>query len=186
MNIEERLEVLERELAVSRRGTRRMWVTLGLAGAVCAIVWSLTAVTGCIQTQGVGNTIRANAFIVEDGNGKARAKMSITTDGPGLALYDENGTTRALLSAIKGGPMLSLYDENGKTRALLGINKDGQWLGLFDENGKVRAHLGINKDGPRLCLSDVNENPRAALAALKDGPRLELYKPDGKVIWSAP
>ncbi|HUU30077.1 MAG TPA: hypothetical protein VM123_19910 [archaeon] len=123
MTIEERLEVVERELAVSRRRTRRLWISLGLAGAVCALVWSLTATTSTAKAQEPGKVIRANAFIVEDENGKGRAMLNANKDGTGLSLRDENGQIRAGIDAYKDGPMLGLYDENEKVRAELGVGQ---------------------------------------------------------------
>jgi len=137
MTIEERLEVVERELAASRRRTKRLWISLGLAGVVCALAWSLTATTSTAKTQGAEKVIRANKFIVEDENGKGRAVLSAYKYGPMLMLIDENGQPRAELSVPTFGSSLSLYEENGKTRAVLGIDKDGSGLWLYDENGKA-------------------------------------------------
>ncbi len=89
MTIEERLEVVERELAELKAA----------------------------QAQEIGKVIRANQFIVEDDNGKTRAELVINKDGPSLSLFDKNGNPRALLSALKDGPRLELFDENGKPRA---------------------------------------------------------------------
>jgi hypothetical protein len=111
MNIEERLEVVERELAELK----------------------------ATQAQRIGKVIRAKRFIVEDENGKTRAELSINKDGPSLSLFDKNGNPRALLSAIKDGPRLELFDENGTPRAGLSALKDGPMLSLFDENGKPRS-----------------------------------------------
>ena len=97
--LEERLETVERELATSRRRARRLWITLGLAGLVCTLVWSFAATSGAAQAQGAGKVIRANAFIVEDENGVARAELGASKEGPGLVMTDENGKTRAWLGA---------------------------------------------------------------------------------------
>jgi hypothetical protein len=156
MTIEERLEVVERELAPSRRRTRRMWVALGLAGAVCAIVWSLTTTTGSAQAQCTsGKVIRANKFIVEDENGKNRAILCADTEGAGLWLSDENGKYCAELIALKNGSSrLSLSDKNGKALTELLARKDGTELWLKDDFGIPRAVLAATKDGSGLVLLD--------------------------------
>ena len=85
MTIEERLEALERELENTKLHVRRLWVGLGLAVLVCALVWGFTATTGAAKG------IRANRFIVVDENGKTRVALSATEDGPKLKLFDDNG-----------------------------------------------------------------------------------------------
>lgn len=75
--------------------------------------------------------------------------------------------------------------------------KGGPVLDLYDENGKARVGLFMGKDGPALELCDAAEMGRATLGAARgktpDGKTITypessllLYRPDGKVIWSAP
>jgi len=167
MTLEERIETLERELASAKH--RNRWALAVGAAAIVGLAWAgawITAVPSA-QAQGAGaasNVVRANAFIVEDEDGKPRAMIAATKDGPGLGMYDENGKTRAGILVTKHGPALDMYDENGKPRAAIGVTKDGPRLRMFDENGKPRAAIGVTKNGPVLGM--FNEN--------------------GKVIWGAP
>jgi hypothetical protein len=62
----------------------------------------------------VANTIRANEFVLEDANGKTRARLTADKEGTGLILFDANGKPRAMLSVVNAGPGLSLYNEKGK------------------------------------------------------------------------
>ena len=93
------------------------------------------------QAQGANvgpKVIRANKFILEDGNGKERAELNVTKDaGPGLWLVNEKGNPRVILNLTKYGPGLGLTDEKGNPRAMLNVTKDGPGLSLYDENGKV-------------------------------------------------
>lgn len=43
---------------------------------------------------GIPAIIRANAFVLQDENGKARAELRMDKDKPGLFLYDENGKVK--------------------------------------------------------------------------------------------
>ena len=176
MTIEERLEVLERELTVSRRRTRRLWISLWLAGVVCALILIFALNTGTAQAQGAGKVIRANQFIVEDESGKDRAWLIGFKDGSSLLLLDENGRGRAMLEVHKDGTGLRLSDENGKLRAALAINKGKRVLNVYDEG----------KAGPGLYLSDETGKGRVMLDMNKDGPELKLYDANGKRIWQAP
>jgi len=74
-------------------------------------------------------------------------------------VVDENGRLRAVLSVTKDGPGVRLWDENGKVRAMLFVDKNGSGLGLVDENRTARAALYVGKDGPALSLSDANGKP---------------------------
>jgi hypothetical protein len=193
MTIEERLEVVERELAetkaglaVSRRRNRRLWIGLGLSVVVCALAWSFVAIKGIARAQRTGEVVRAKTFIVEDENGTTRVILSVIKDVSGLSLIDENGTPRVLLSVDKDGARMGMYDENGKTRAWLGLDKDGPGLGLYDENGTPRVGLCLDKDGAGLGLDDENGKTRVWLSVDKDGQRLGLYDENGKSTWSAP
>ena len=109
MTTDERLDKLEKELARAKRRNRRLLAVVGLVVGAFALVW-IVARAGC-NAQSV---IRANAFVLQDENGKARAELRMDKDGPGLSLFDAAGKTRAGLTVVKDAPMLSLYDENGK------------------------------------------------------------------------
>jgi len=121
------------------------------------------------QTQGANvepKVIRANQFILEDNNGKARAVLDVGKDGaPGFYLYDENATPRAMLGVTNYGAMLALCDKNGKTVASLAVSDDGSSLRLSDDNGKPRLRVDVGKDGV---------------------PGLTLLYQNGVKIWSKP
>ncbi len=111
MTTEERLENLEQRWLALKRLNH--W----LEGAVvlCAVLLtiggllltrSLTKATPTTQAQGVGTaskTIRANAFILEDAEGRTRASLDMAVNGALLKLSDENGGVRALLTGDTSG-----------------------------------------------------------------------------------
>ncbi|MCX5733131.1 MAG: hypothetical protein NTW68_02220 [candidate division NC10 bacterium] len=139
MDTEERLEKLERELFAEKRRNRWLLVAVGL-GVVGVLAWSLGTITPTAQAQGANigpKVIRATQFILEDENGKPRAGLSMSKDGPRLTLADETGRPRAWLGVSKVGPRLVLADETGNPRVGLGVDKAGPGLVLFDENGKA-------------------------------------------------
>ena len=121
------------------------------------------------QTQGANvepKVIRANQFILEDNNGKARAVLDVGKDGaPGFYLYDENATPRAMLGVTNYGAMLALCDKNGKTVASLAVSNDGTSLRLADDNGKPRVRVEVGKDGV---------------------PGMTLFYANGVKLWSKP
>jgi hypothetical protein len=85
MTIEERLDTLEQELSQTKRRSRWLSVAFMLAMAGLVTLWTM-------QAQGQATKVlRANAFILEDENGKERGRLHHTVMGPALELNDENG-----------------------------------------------------------------------------------------------
>lgn len=184
MTTDERLEALERELAVAKaeatrgkRRNRRLLTAVGLAAGVFALVWVIAAAATRTQAQGgvSPTTIRASQFILTDEKGKCRAVLNLTEDGPALVLTDESNKPRGTLNMGKLGPALGLFDESGRPRVMLKTDKHGPALDLLDENGRVRAMLGAGRtrtpDGKNIAYPESS---------------LVLFGPDGQAIWRAP
>ena len=133
MTIEERLEKLEQELARAKRRNRHLLVFALVAAGVAVLAAAWIGTPGKVLAENgakAPNVVRANGFILEDADGKSRATLVASKDGPALRLFDENGKVRATLTALKDGPGLCLFDENGKFRATLGALKDDAgWKG---------------------------------------------------------
>lgn len=175
MNTEERLEMLEKELA---RAKRRSVVAIALAGLLLA--------AACL---GNGNNpkdvIRAKEFALEDENGHIRGRLTLMKGAPGLSLNDENGTLRAGLVLVETGAGLSLYNESGKPQATLGITELGAGLLLSDANGVERIALAVPEAGPAIILFDETGIGRAELA-VQNSPCLQFGRGDGQVFWRVP
>ena len=136
MTIEERLEILERELARATRRNHWFLAVIGLAGGLFALSWYSTGTTGRAAV-GAEKQVIARMFILEDENGKPRATLGVLKKEPRLDMLDEKGETRAALAVFKDGPGLTLFDEKGKTRASVVVLRNKPMIGLSDENGKL-------------------------------------------------
>jgi len=140
------------------------------------IRWLLAAVVVCLVSvvvvYGLGLTrmtarasgdsskeVRANNFVLEDGNGKTRASLGMDEDGLELRLKYKNGNIGAALCLHDDKVVLSLSDNNGKPRAVLGLTQKLPLLCLYDEREEPRATLAVLADGPHLVLRDEKGNP---------------------------
>jgi len=207
MNIEDRLENMERELGhLKRRNCLLLGAILFVAGVlVVPTMFEITAPRARAQVPGTAKEIRANQFLLVDENGETRGGLFMSKDGPSLSVGDVNGRPGACLYVSKGCPQLVLQDENGNTRTSLGVFKDGPSLTVFNENGdpgatlgvagnsqglivgnkygKVRATLLTTKSGPQLMLYDEYDTARVATGVTEGVPFLAIYKENGKVLW---
>lgn len=160
MNIEERVEKLESELARERRRSRRLPAVTVLVCLLAFGLFEATATLLAARSNGNQGEIRATSFV----------------------LVDENGKERAELGLFKGDPWIDLRDKKGKIRAKLNLVDDEPMLNLLDKNGNLRFWLNETS----LALLVKNGNPRVDLS-LRDGdPRLALLDKNGKLLWSAP
>jgi len=88
MTTDERMGKIEGQLARMRWFNRCLIACIVLSLGV----WFILKTFGPEQVwaQSSGKVIRAGSFILEDENGKARAGLSVSKDGPGLVLCDKN------------------------------------------------------------------------------------------------
>ena len=138
----ERVEILEKQ-------NRRL---KQVGAAILVVIISTVAMAQAPRKR----TVEAEEFVLRDTNGKMRATLAMSPEGPGLVLFDSNGTARAMLEAVREGPRLTLHDANGQSRVGLTAFRVGEALGLSDANGMVRAGLFVTRDGPRLMLIEAN------------------------------
>jgi hypothetical protein len=92
----------------------------------------------------------AEAFVLLDKEGKARARLFVKVDGqPMLAFYGKNGRTNiALTLTPEGSPGAVLMDQEGGLRAELGLEPDGSPnLVFWDQKDKTRTKLGLMGNG---------------------------------------
>ena len=141
MTIEERLEENERQLG--RQKLRNRWlliVTFLMAGGlIFPVVFNTMAFRAGAQGAGRTKEIRGNIFVLEDENGKTRARLLTNKEGTGFVLYDESGTTRVGLTVDnKGLPGLLLYGEDGTARGGLVEGADQTTLSVHDKSGNLR------------------------------------------------
>jgi hypothetical protein len=182
MTTDERIEKMESQLA-HVRWFNHILIACIVLSLVVLLIWK----TFCPEqawAQSNGKVIRANSFVLEDENGKMRATLAMTENGPMFSLSDENSKTRAALRVAKDIPSLSLHDVDGKERASLMVGKLGPYLTLYDENDKLRADLSVGRDSSSLSLSDENGKERVVLGMF-DEPDLVPFDENGELIWAA-
>ncbi|MBU4319971.1 MAG: hypothetical protein Q8N12_08725 [Thermodesulfovibrionales bacterium] len=160
MTMEERLEMMEKELKVVKRQKILSWVG-AVAFFFVAIVAIMMNPQGNIAAQGkLLDEIRATRIVLVDKSGMERAVLALDADKGmvGLVMRDKHVGA----SAVLGTSGLNLRDESGKPRAVLAFDADkGEpGLALFSQSGKARALLLVDKDGPALSLRDDKGNQR--------------------------
>ncbi len=122
-------EALTDRVGKLERQNRRM----NQMGAVVLILAAAVLLMGQASPQ---RTVEANEFILRDGNGKVRARLSSQLGVAGIAFYDENGSERAELSVNSSSQRLTFYDPpDRKIKAEL--NASFPSLTLFDEDQKL-------------------------------------------------
>lgn len=138
MTIEERFEILEKELAAAKRLIHRLMFGAGLVLGMCVLFVAVHGGAGVAHGQTGERVIRAKRFMVEDDQGRIRAGLYVDEDGPKLFLSDENGKVRACMGVFKNVPNLYLYDEKGAAPlAGLYVWENRPCLVLWDNNRQI-------------------------------------------------
>ena len=173
MTIEERLEVLERELAEMK--ARKV-----IRANAVIVEDEKGMIRACLSVNEYGPFLS-----LYDEKDKPRAMLAASNKwlGPTLTLNDENGNPRVQLAVCQ--PQAVLFNVKGE-RLPVSVLKNASWLRLTDEKGKPLVELAATLNGPELRLYDENSKIRAELSACMDGPRLFLHDKNGIPIWSAP
>jgi hypothetical protein len=171
--INARLEKLERE-------NRRM-KKIGIVGIIFA---SVLFVSGQAKTNKV---VEANEFVLKDGNGRARARLSMFTlfrdpdsaasaentlmqkDIPNLSFYDAEGHPRIFIAAFQNESRIYLNDSQQTMHSAM-------WAGSAPTSG-----AGVSINGPaelfRVTLDTFIEGPQLVLAD-KEGYSTEIGRTD--------
>jgi hypothetical protein len=204
MSTDERMEKMEGQLA------RIRWINRCLIACIVLSlgVWFILKTFGP-ETAWAGSgvkVIRANAFVLEDENGKVRATLGLI-DGVGLSIFDEDGRRRAALGVDKERSKLQLLGDKGNVcidlkayegvgelalggggRPLVILNAlpDDTGLCLYDEKGKQRLRLGASKIGAVLAVCHEDGRSGVRLVTSSAGPEVTLFDKNGRQVWSAP
>jgi len=98
------------------------------------------------NVQNNSNEISAKSIKIINDKGKTVAKISSSSSGGELILYDNAGNIRIYSSSIEGGGVLSIANDKGNYVASIGtdVNKDGTFT-LMDRYGDI----GYNITGKR-------------------------------------
>jgi len=144
--------------------------------------------------------IEAESFILKDANGRVRAELAMSGEGPSLKLRDQSGTalvTLSLLDSAPGGPLLLLSDAQHRASLSMSVvSGQGSQLSLIGERADIQAHIGVAPDGTTLELTDKDGFTTSignGVKAAKNGQvknttagSITLFGKDRKVLWSAP
>lgn len=144
--------------------------------------------------------IEAESFVLKDANGRVRAELGMSGEGPSLKFRDQSGTalvTLSLLDSAPGGPLLLLSDGQHRSSLSMSVaSGSGSQLSLIGERADIQAHIGVAPDGTTLELTDKDGFTTSignGVKAAKNGQAktttagsITLYGKDRKVLWSAP
>ena len=157
MTIEKRLEMLETELATSRRSARRLkygtgiFMTLLLA---CVVLFAFKQTNE--NTVIRADEVRAHRFIVEDthdgAEGKQQGIFGMIQDAPGLRLG--GGQAPQISLSTHSGTYFYMADETGNPRISMNIVGDRSSLSMFNKNRMDLIDIALSWDEPNLTLTD--------------------------------
>jgi hypothetical protein len=172
-------------------------------GAATLVVLTLLVIMGQASSR---KTVEANEFILRDGNGNVRARLSMneSLSNPEMVLLDEKGRTLVKVEGGNGslsGGVVSVFDSQGNLRGLIsgqGFGGLGGHISLLDSTGRPKTTIspgdiwvagGIrleDDDGfaawlGRTGLLYQGETQTASAASL-----ILVDNPHSKVLWKAP
>jgi len=163
-NVNARLEKLERE-------NRRM----KKIGIVAVVFASVLFISGQATTNKV---VEANEFVLKDGNGKARARLSMFT------LFQDPGPFAGAENRLmpKDIPNLSFYDAEGHPRILIAAFQDESRIYLSDSQQTMHSAMWAGSaaaSGAGVSITGPGELSRVALDTFIEGPQLVLRDKEG-------
>jgi hypothetical protein len=144
--------------------------------------------------------IEAESFTLKDANGKVRAELSMSGEGPSFKLRDQAGTalvTLSVLDTATGGPLLLLSDpQHLASVSMSAVTGQGSQLSLIGERPDIQAHIGVAPDGTTLELSDKDgfttsigngfQPTKNGQAKQRTAASITLLNKDRKLLWSTP
>jgi hypothetical protein len=195
MDINARLEKVERE-------NRRM----KKIGIVTIVFASVLFISGQEKTNKV---VEANEFVLKDGNGRARAKLSMVTvsdttlvqkDIPNLSFYDAEGHSRIFIAALPEESRIYLSDSQQTMHSAMWAGStalSGAGASITGPGELFQVTLDTFIEGPQLVLKDKEgystEIGRTEHVVMKTGTQEQtpaasvvLFDKDKKVLWAAP
>ncbi|OVE79582.1 hypothetical protein BVY01_02195 [bacterium I07] len=166
MTMEERLKILETELAETRRRSFRFMYTFGILLSVLVLLVIYLTYTQSKRAVIRADEVRAHRFIVENDReadeGQQQGIFGMIQDSPGLRLGGRNAPQISL--STHSGTYLYLADGTGKPTISMNVVGDRSSLSFFNENRRDLIDIALSWDNPGLILTDEK----------------------GKVLWKAP
>jgi hypothetical protein len=170
-------------------------------GVTALIVLVSVVVMGQVPS---GKTVEANEFILRDGSGTVRARLSMdeTRSGPEMVLLDEKGRPRIKLEgggqgAFYGG-IVRVFDSQGQLRGLFSGRDMGGGISLLDSEGHPKTTLfpgdvwvngGVrleDDDGFAAWLGRTNLLYEGQARTASAASLILVDNPHRKVLWKAP
>ena len=203
-----RIENLEQAIHGLIRRERR-WKQFACLVGICVVVFTL----GGAQKTTVQKTVEAEAFILRDSDGKARAKLVTrgADKNPAFVLIDARGNGSLLMHFDEAGPAIALLGKHGQTSFTVTMGADGDSPALaLNCEGRNGVSFSAGKDGPtRFLLSDrggklrfmvherdgtvtlslMGDTPGAGMsmrAKLDGASEVAIRDKDGKELFRAP
>jgi hypothetical protein len=144
--------------------------------------------------------IEAESFTLKDANGKVRAELSMSGEGPSFKLRDQAGTalvTLSVLDTATGGPLLLLSDpQHLASVSMSAVTGQGSQLSLIGARPDIQAHIGVAPDGTTLELSDKDgfatsigsgfQPTKNGQGKQRTAASITLLNKDRKLLWSTP
>jgi hypothetical protein len=147
--------------------------------------------------------VEANEFILRDGGGNVRARLSMNEarSGPEMVLLDEKGRPRIKLEGFSeslSGGSVTVFNSQGQLRGLFTGRDNGGGISLLDTEGHPRTTLfpgdlwiagGIrleDDDGFAAWLGRTNLLYEGEARTASAASLILVDNPHRRVIWKAP
>jgi hypothetical protein len=177
------------------------------ASIVLLLLFTVVLFVGAAQTG--PHTVNANEFVLQDDQGRTRAKLSVDSKKVALMFFDETGLQQLSLTSMKdnsghGHASLALGERAVTARLVLGGSDPDEWATISDGgvfmSGKGTGSIVITNAGPtspslsimdsqgystELGVTDTT-NPATGAVQKSSAASIGLVGKDHKVLWSAP
>ena len=174
--IEQRLQVLERDVQRSRRSSRTLLLIF--------VAFSCIAAAQGVTPQGSKSTTREqtppmDASRPPEGN-SARQDRLRTVEADQFVLLDRLGRSRLTMVVTDGGPAISMFDEKGQKRLELVQSDVSSGLRLSDSSESPVVSLEVPHDVSQAQLTIAS--PRGSSLTNADGFRVRDASNQGRLL----
>jgi hypothetical protein len=145
MDIESRVQLIEREVAVLRSRTRRLRVVAATASALCGAL-----LLGAASADAPSEVLRARRFEIVSSDNRAVVILAVDAEGTGVvSTHDREGHPMvALRTGEHGDGALITYNRTGNQLVELSETMSGAGnVMIFDGAGVRLAAVTANRDG---------------------------------------
>jgi hypothetical protein len=172
--------------------------------------WPLRCIALFVGAAQTGpHTVNANEFVLQDDQGRTRAKLSIDSKKVALVFFDETGLQQLSLTSMKdnsghGHASLALGERAVSSYLVLAGSDPNEWATISDGgvflSGKGTGSIVISNSGPTSPSVSIMDsqgystelgvtqttNPATGTVQKSSAASIGLVGKDHKVLWSAP